>query len=404
MKSRKQDVIETKVTLLPDYGRKKLLSYAESFRGLAKIYDEEKEAEGVSENSIIPFVGRSELYLERCRKENREILSDHLQKLAEIMVEVAGETYGMLPFPEKKQKNLVRTLRMEGIEVKGVHFIKNEHGSTEVEKLCITLRQEKGQAVSSEDVAGMISVILNKRYLVSDDSPYFLSKEYEDFYFLQESRFHCMTGVACVPKETENVSGDNYIIQENAEGRVYMLLSDGMGSGKEACRDSSVVVDVMEQLLETGFKAETAIQIMNHAFFTGAGGRNIATMDYCEIDLHSGNCSFQKVGAAASYIKRDRMVEQISSSNLPLGSLKTLETDEVERELMDGDYIIMFSDGIMDSFSQGIGEEMLGEIISQIPYTNPTEIANYLLNYCLHQTKGRIRDDLTILVAGIWEN
>ena len=64
--------------------------------------------------------------------------------------------------------------------------------------------------------------------------------------------------------------------------------------------------------------------------------------------------------------------------------------------------MIMLSDGILDALSQGLGEEMLPEIIGRIEYTNPNEIANQILAYCLKQSNGQVRDDMTVLVIGIW--
>lgn len=397
MKNRVED--ETiRVTLLPEYGRKRLLNYAETFRGLAQVYEEKEEPVPVVEPD------RQELYVQKCKQESRQMLSLQLSEMARLMSDVAGETYRLLPLSDKRKKMLQRAFHVEGIELDQVHRTLCGSQGGETEKLCLSLRQLKGDAITSEDVAGMLSVLLNTRYLSADDNPFFLTKDYTDYVFLEESRYHCMTGAVLAPKDTEKQSGDNYFIEESTEGLLHIVLSDGMGSGEDACKDSSMVVEVMEQLLQAGFSPESAIQLVNHAFYNGAGGQNIATLDYCELNLHSGNCRFYKVGAAASYIKRGRMVEQISSQNLPLGGMRDMDLQPEERDLMDGDFVILFSDGVSDSFTMGLGEDMLTEVISQMELTNPNEMANYLLNYCLHQTQGRIRDDLTILVAGIWEN
>ena len=397
MKNRIED--ETiRVTLLPEYGRKRLLNYAETFRGLAQVYEEKEE----NVPSVKP--DRQEVYVRNCKRENRQMLSEQLAEMARIMTDVAGETYRLLPVSDKKKRMLQRAFHIEGIDLEQIHRTFYGKDGQETEKLCLTLRQQRGDAVTSEDVAGMLSVLLNTRYLAADDNPFFLSKDYTDYVFLEESRYHCMTGAVLAPKDTEKQSGDNYFIEESTEGILHMVLSDGMGSGEDACKDSSMVVEMMEQLLDADFTAESAIQLVNHAFYNGAGGQNIATLDYCELNLHSGTCRFYKVGSAASYIKRGRMVEQISSQNLPLGGIRDTDLQPEERELLDGDFVILLSDGVSDSFIMGLGEDMLAEVISQMELTNPNEMANYLLNYCLHQTQGRIRDDLTILVAGIWEN
>ena len=46
---------------------------------------------------------------------------------------------------------------------------------------------------------------------------------------------------------------------------------------------------------------------------------------------------------------------------------------------------------------------MLPEIIGRTEYTNPNEIANQILTYCLKQSNGHIRDDMTVMVIGLWK-
>lgn len=130
----------------------------------------------------------------------------------------------------------------------------------------------------------------------------------------------------------------------------------------------------------------------------------MSTLDICETDLYTGVCEFIKIGSAPSYIKRENLIEQISARNLPLGVFYDMDMEVTRRRLMDGDYIVMLSDGILDALSQGIGEEMLPEVLGKIELRNPGEIANYILNFCLHQSRGRIRDDMTVMVTGVWEN
>ena len=42
-------------------------------------------------------------------------------------------------------------------------------------------------------------------------------------------------------------------------------LSDGMGSGSAACKESEMVLDLVERFLEAGFSVETAIRMMTAA-------------------------------------------------------------------------------------------------------------------------------------------
>ena len=71
---------------------------------------------------------------------------------------------------------------------------------------------------------------------------------------------------------------------------------------------------------------------------------------------------------------------------------------------MDGDYIIMVADGVIDSLEVEGNAEIFQDMISKITAQNPKEIANNILNYAIHAGKGSIKDDMTVLVIGLWEN
>lgn len=181
-----------------------------------------------------------------------------------------------------------------------------------------------------------------------------------------------------------------------------VILSDGMGSGEKACSDSGRVVDMMERLLESGFRKESAVQMINGALALAGQEENLSTLDICDIDLYTGECEFLKVGAACTYIKRGRLVDRLSAQNFPLGVFGQMEPEIQYRTLQSGDYVIMLSDGVLDALSQGIGEEVLPEIIGKMEYSNPNEMASQIMAYCLRQSRGQIRDDMTVLVTGIW--
>ena len=74
-----------------------------------------------------------------------------------------------------------------------------------------------------------------------------------------------------------------------------------------------------------------------------------------------------------------------------------------ECQLMDGDYIIMLSDGMTEGWPGEDGEERLETLLGCIGSVSPAEIANTMMKYAIEQCQGRIRDDMTVLAAGIWE-
>ena len=394
------------VTIIPEYGRQRLLSYAESFRDLADLFEGEEETPDSDETGMI--VDRQDYLWQRKLQENQELLAEHLKETAHIMAEVAKETCLYRPMGERRFRQMSRILRESGISLKNFFEMEHEDRHTEI-SLTMKYMGDKymklgeSEQISVDDVADFISVAMNVRLCAAKNSPMYLTRNYNTYYFQEEPAYHLLTGVAKAVKETEKISGDNYSFYEADTGKMMILLSDGMGSGEKACEDSRRVIEIMESFLTAGFRMESAIQMINGALSAAGSEQNMSTLDLCDINLYTGECEFVKVGAACTYIKRGNLVDRLSAQNLPLGVFGQMEVESISRTLQNGDYIIMLSDGITDALSQGIGEEVLPEIIGRMEYAGPGEIANQILAYCIKQSNGQIRDDMTVLVTGIWD-
>lgn len=394
------------VTIIPEYGRQRLLSYAESFRDLADLFEGEEETPDSDETGMI--VDRQDYLWQRKLQENQELLAEHLKETAHIMAEVAKETCLYRPMGERRFRQMSRILRESGISLKNFFEMEHEDGHTEI-SLTMKYMGDKymklgeSEQISVDDVADFISVAMNVRLCAAKNSPMYLTRNYNTYYFQEEPAYHLLTGVAKAVKETEKISGDNYSFYEADTGKMMILLSDGMGSGEKACEDSRRVIEIMESFLTARFRMESAIQMINGALSAAGSEQNMSTLDLCDINLYTGECEFVKVGAACTYIKRGNLVDRLSAQNLPLGVFGQMEVESISRTLQNGDYIIMLSDGITDALSQGIGEEVLPEIIGRMEYASPGEIANQILAYCIKQSNGQIRDDMTVLVTGIWD-
>lgn len=385
-------------SILPEYGKRKLLTYADSIRELAESFREnENTREGIQ---IEEKQDRRDYIWQKRLCENKELMVAHLEEMAEIMTNLAKEARKCIPMGERRFKQIAHALREVDIQIKNLYLIENEQGRMEVS---LTMKSIKTSNLSAEEIGNLLSVLLGMNLVSAQDNAFFIGADWQTFYYLEEARFHVLTGMAKAVKETEKVSGDNYTFFETETGNLTAVLSDGMGSGEKACLDSTMVVELMQKFLEAGFQMEVAIQMINTALLSGEENANMSTLDLCSIDLYNGECRFVKVGSACSYIKRQHLVDRISSGNLPLGIFQKPDMEAVGRTLMDGDYIIMVSDGILDALSQGIGEDMLSELIGGSNLENPGEMANAILNFCIHQCRGHIRDDMTVLVIGIWK-
>ena len=87
----------------------------------------------------------------------------------------------------------------------------------------------------------------------------------------------------------------------------------------------------------------------------------------------------------------------------PLGACGDAQPQPIKRSVSDGDYIVMMTDGMTEGWPNGDGEKQLETLLSGINGISPSEMAGILLRFAIEQRGGRIRDDMTVLCAGIWE-
>lgn len=185
-------------------------------------------------------------------------------------------------------------------------------------------------------------------------------------------------------------------------GKQGIALSDGMGSGEDAFRESSMVVEMLEELLGAGFPVKTAVQMMNTALVIGREEVRFCTVDVALFDLYEGACEFVKAGAAATFLKRQGEVEIIRSATLPIGVLQDIEIDTETRRLESGDYVIMVTDGVMDALPAGEQDVLMCTFIQDTDILNPRELAHHILGRVLEWSGEVPLDDMTVLVAGLW--
>ena len=69
---------------------------------------------------------------------------------------------------------------------------------------------------------------------------------------IQQEPLMAVAGVAAQRKGGETVSGDAGTYFKRPDGMLYVLLCDGMGSGPEANRESTLAVRLLEQFLQAG--------------------------------------------------------------------------------------------------------------------------------------------------------
>lgn len=385
---------DTREMMLADYSRKRLLTYADSFQELAHC---------LGNDCRLSSEDRQQLLESYNLWEKQQILCNHMAEVSKILAKMASEVFYFTPLPERLKKKITQALKSEKIILKDIYYIRSSGDVQEERELSIgaNISSERSGGYHIQDVADMLSVLLDRRLSVAVASPYRVDREEKTFIFVEEPCFLVVPGYAKAVKEGESMSGDNYSIIETIKGDFNVFLADGMGSGEDACRDSEWVLDLLEKLVEAGYDMDTAMSLLNNALLV-ASGQNMSTLDVCSVDLYSGMCRFRKAGAATTFLKSNTYVEQITMQSLPLGIFQNRESEVITRELIENDYIIMVTDGVIDALEGGGYEEMLQSYIEDLQERNPEEMARKILQFALRCSGGRVADDMTVVVLGVY--
>ena len=120
------------------------------------------------------------------------------------------------------------------------------------------MRARSGQCISMTEIAQLLSKSCESSMVPVNGSRCIVNGEYHTVHFIEDVSYQVLYGAARLTREEEKISGDNYVCRQEDGGRFVMCLSDGMGSGMEACKESETVVELLEQFMESGFSQETA--------------------------------------------------------------------------------------------------------------------------------------------------
>ena len=157
-------------------------------------------------------------------------------------------------------------------------------------------------------------------------------------------------GIAAMKKRGEKVSGDKGTYFKTDAGVLCVILSDGMGCGDQAARDSSQVVAILEKFLRSGADPAVAMKVLNSVMLLRGGDNwGFATVDLMCVDLFNGETCFYKYGAAPSYVKNGKSIRRIKGETLAAGlsSGEGIAPDLVRMRLRPGSTAIIASDGVI---------------------------------------------------------
>ncbi len=198
-------------------------------------------------------------------------------------------------------------------------------------------------------------------------------------------RYQPELAVCSASREGQN--GDRCFWFAGVECKYYILLCDGMGTGREAARDGKIAGNMLKKLLCAGYPPEYALRSIN-SFCALQGRAGAVTVDLAELRLDTGRATLYKWGAAPSWLIHRGDPMKIGTAAPPPGLSVTEGRETVERlSLRSGEMLVLLSDGAG-------GEESL-----RLSLEGRSEPPGEMAARILECSRGEHADDATVAVV-----
>jgi len=208
----------------------------------------------------------------------------------------------------------------------------------------------------------------------------------------ERTQFSAEIGTFQLCKGKNRVCGDCYDSFTDPSGRLYVVLSDGMGSGSRARIDSALACSMMSKLLKSGISLGAALETVNTSLMVKSADESFATLDICRIDLNTGECMVFKAGASTTYIKCADKLVRASLSSAPAGTGGRLTVPAQRFNVGNGDVIIMTTDGA------SVDEAWLSRELSN--RIGPQELSEKIARAARSAENGR-EDDISVIAVAV---
>ena len=309
-------------------------------------------------------------------KENQKNLSNQLDGISKVITSVAEE---LVEKPEedvaeKQNKEIQEILKQRGIIYKDITLEKQKNGSYKIE------------------------VFVDKFADITEE----LNRIHKIEIYTSKDNYQLQLGIAKTTKNKSSISGDSNLQIRLEDGKYLLALSDGMGSGPNAKRNSQIAIKMLKRLLMSGFDKEVSLQLINSTIFLNTTQEMYATLDISILDLYTGNMEIVKNGAVPTYIKNQDKIQKIDSQSLPAGIVENMELVVHDIDLKVGDIIVMCTDGIIDAKKDD--PQWIEELLQQIQTDNVQKIADLILTEAMDYNYGLPKDDMTVIVGKICPN
>ena len=191
----------------------------------------------------------------------------------------------------------------------------------------------------------------------------------------------------CRAKDQETVCGDQAIGFSIDKKRYCLILSDGMGCGRQAGAYSELTVSVLKRLLQGGMSISNTLNILRSVIRFNPK-ETFSTLDLCILNLETGIADFYKSGAYDSYLLKEDGCIRIDGGGIPMGLSEDEQIIHKRISFSEGDFLVMISDGLTITNEEA-------DVLMECKHENSQTFAKNIMRTFSHKQD----DDVTVMIC-----
>jgi PAS domain S-box-containing protein len=203
----------------------------------------------------------------------------------------------------------------------------------------------------------------------------------------------------------DKVGGDfyDYTCQDRF---IDLFIADVSGHGLPGAFLAMMTKMSLESVIDRQSTSRT-LGLVNDVICRSTVNSNYVTSFLCRIDTRSNNITFSNAGHVPPLVYRRNSgeVHELNARGMPLGWFRNLQIEEKEFQLLSGDRLVLYTDGItesMDPRRELFGDDRFREFIVANSALTPVDFCDTLLARLREFSQNdKFDDDLTLIVFDV---
>jgi serine phosphatase RsbU (regulator of sigma subunit) len=209
--------------------------------------------------------------------------------------------------------------------------------------------------------------------------------------------------------QAHQVGGDYYDFLNLGQERLGLVLGDVSGKGiAAALLMANLQANLRSQVGIAIDQPERLLRSVNQLFCDNTDDGAFASLFFAEYDDLSARLRYVNCGhLCALLLRTDSSVDRLDATSTLLGLFKDWDCSVGERQLMSGDTLALYTDGITETFNDAdeqFGEERLVHALQRHRNKSPQALLEAIVAEVRKFGPGEQHDDITLIIARCTKN